>query len=257
MDFFKNFRIQLILLCFSSFSFAQIETGKVRPPEPPKEEKPKVKPPKPPKTANYDPSTVFYLGGSLGYSSRELKSNPTYFGKPLGARADETGTIRGGAALGMRTRIASSLYFDFGVALANYGESYDFSAADTAYSYQTSYSYFAIPVKLLYVTGQKIRFIGGIGLQPQMFLAYKQEIEWTNTSGKDGSQKVRNGNDFNFFTIAALANAGLEWQFAKSASVFLLPEARYQLNSSFGKQAPYVHKGIFLGAQLGLSVGIN
>ncbi len=266
MDFFKTFRLPLILICFTSFSFGQIETGKVKSPAEQKEEKQKEKQKEKEKQragkagepVNYNPATVLYLGGSLGSGFRTLTSNDGYFGEPLGEKANETPLFTGGAAIGMKTRLANHLYLDFGIALAKNGESYDYSAtdSDSTYSYKSSYTHFAVPLKLQFITGQKVKFIAGAGLQPQMFLGYKQDIEWTTTENVNGSRTVKNKNDFNLFTIAAVANVGIEWQFSKYASLYLLPEFRTQLNSTYGKQAPYVHKGMFYGVQFGFSFGI-
>lgn len=256
MEFFKTLRLTLILLCFGASAFGQIETGKVQTPEQKKEEKKKEKTVKTQRTANYNPSTVLYMGGSLGAGFRTLVSNKGYFGDPLGERANETPLFTGGAAIGMKTRLANHLYLDFGLALAKYGESYDYKSADSSYSYKTSYTHFAIPIKLQFVTGQRVKFIAGAGLQPQMFLAYSQKIKWTDTENVNGDRTIRDAKDFNFFTIAAVANVGIEWQFAQNVSVYLLPEFRMQLNSTYGKQASYIHKGMFYGAQFGLSFGL-
>lgn len=259
MEFFKNFRLLLILLFISSFSFSQIETGKVKSKEEKKEKekKSKEKAPRPVKEANYDPGTVFYLGGSLGYGYRTLKPNDGYFGEPLGERQHEEPLFTGGAALGMRTRLASHLYLDFGIALAKNGEQYSYedASSDSSYAYKTHYTQFAVPVKLQFVTGKKVRFVAAAGLQPQMFLGYRQTIKWTDSDNVNSTQTIKDATDINLFTIAGVANAGIEWQFSKAASLYLLPEFRYQLNSTFGKQAPYIHKGSFYGLQFGFSFG--
>lgn len=259
MDLFKTFRLLPILLCFGSFSFGQIETGKVKSPEKKKEKIKEQKEEKEPRPANYDPSTVLYLGGDLGLGFRTLTSNKGYFGEPLGERERETPLFTGGFTVGMKTRITGKLFLDFGISMAKNGEAYDYKSttSDSAYSYKSNYTYFAIPIKLQFVTGQKVKFMAGAGLQPQMYTGYKQVINWTDVDNVKSEQTIKDGNDFNFFTIAAVANLGIQWQFSKHVSVYLLPEFRYQLNSTYGKQAPYIHKGLFYGAQLGFSFGLS
>lgn len=254
MDFFKFFRLQLILLCFTSLSFGQIESGKVNKQEKSKEKEKKTKK----DTAYlYTPSTMLYFGGGVGQGFRSLKENDGYFSEPLGERANETPLTVGSFTIGMKAKLVNKLYLDFGASYSRYGEAYKFSAADSSYKYKSTYTYFAIPIKLQYVTGKKLKFIAGIGLQPQIFVSYKRENSWKTTENVEGKETIKDHDNFNFFTVAALANVGVEWQFGKRSSLYVLPEFRTQLNSTLDKQAPYVHKGLFYGVQIGLSFALD
>jgi len=254
MDFFNIFRLQLILLCFGAAAYGQIETGKVGKQEP--AEKIREKKVKEVKPYNYNPVTTLYLGIGYGVGYRTLKENSGYFGEPLGERANETPRGVVNYNLGVRQKLTGKLFLDVGVSLVTYGESYDFSGTDTMYRYDTKYTHFAVPIRLQYITGNKWKFIGGVGIQPQMFLKYKRETAWENTEGLQNSETSKSKTGYNLFTIAALANAGVQWQIAPNTSLYLLPEARIQLNSTLMKQAEYIHKGVYYGVQFGFAFGI-
>jgi len=255
MDFFNIFRLPLILLCFSSASFAQIETGKVgKQQEPIKKVEEKEE--KPVKEFNYNPVTTFYVGFGYGAGYRMLSVNEGYFGKPLGERANETALGVFSYSTGIRHQLAGKVFLDAGISLAANGEAYRFSGTDTMYRYDTKYTHFAVPIKIQYITGKQLKFIAGAGLQPQMFLRYRQEINSKSTQGVENSETIKSKTGYNLFTIAALANVGIQWQFAPNTSLYILPEARIQLNSTLTKQAAYVHRGVFYGVQFGLAFGI-
>lgn len=259
MDFFKIFRLLIILIFFSSYSHAQIESGKVETKEKvsAKKDEKTDKPKREPRATIENPGSSFYLGGGFGSSFRSLKENENIFGKQLGERANETALMVPNFSVGMRNRIKGHFFFDFSISFAKNGEQYNFQQGDSTYSYKTNFNYFAIPLKLQYVTGKKLKFIAGIGVQPQMLLNYRQHVKWTTAAGKDFSNTVKGNEKNNFFTIAALANVGLEYQIANNVSVYLMPEVRFQLNNSFQKQSPYIHKGYYIGGQVGFSFAIN
>lgn len=253
MDFSRFFSILFTLMCVNSFTYAQIESGKVEKPA----QKPSQEEKKPSKAVNYSPATTMYIGGGMGSSFRSLTINEGLFAKPLGERANEEATFVGAATIGVRNRISTSFLLDFGVSYVGNGEKYAFSGIDTSFSYRTSYNYLAIPLKVQYVTGKKVKFLVGAGIQPQLFLSANRESTWVDSENKSGSETEKLNKTMNFFTLAAIANAGIEWQVGPATSLFLMPEFRYQLTSSYTKQTPYVHKGIFYGVQLGLTFGLN
>jgi hypothetical protein len=256
MDFFQSFRLQLLIIFISSSVFGQIETGKTTG-SPEK----KIK-----KTKNKEmlvvqkiPTSAFYVGGSFGLSSRLLSENEGLFGKSLGERANEKSIFTGGATIGFRNQIKRNWWIDFGASLAKNGESYDFKSTvnDSSYSYKTNYTYFAIPIKLQYMTAGKVKFIAGVGVQPQLFMSYNQKINWTDSLNVGSNSTIKDNKQINFFTIAAIGNIGLSWQMKPRVAFYLLPEIRMQLNNSFQKQSAYIHKGLFYGVQAGFSFGIN
>lgn len=255
MDFFQYLRVLTILLFLPFFSQAQIETGKVG----------GEKLSKPKKTKRIiqeklvieNANTIFYLSGGFGTAYRNLKENKGLFGKPLGERVYELNIFVPNFSLGVKSRLRQNFYLDLGVSSALSGESYSYELADSTYSYKSTYSYFAIPIKIQYISGNKWKLIAGIGLQPQILVGYKQEITWNDRNGKSGEKTVKDKDDLNFFSISALANLGVSWQLKKNTSIFLLPEFRYDLSNTYLKQAPYNRKGFFIGGQIGLSIAVN
>ncbi len=256
MDFFQSFRLQLLIILISSAAFCQIETGKTTGSS---KKKDKKKENKDMLVIQKIPTSEFYLGGSGGISSRILSENEGLFGKPLGERANEKSIFTGGATIGFRNQVKRNWWIDFGASLSKNGESYDFKSTvnDSSYSYKNNYTYFAIPIKLQYITAGKVKFIAGMGVQPQLFMSYRQEINWTDSLNVGSNSTIKDNKQINFFTISAIGNVGFSWQIKPKVAFYFLPEIRMQLNSSFQKQSAYVHKGIFYGVQAGFSFGIN
>lgn len=255
MDFFQYLKVLTILMFLPLTSHAQIETGKVGGEKlsKPKKVKAEVKE----KTEIENPNTILYLGGGMGTAFRNLTVNDGLFGKPLGERANETSIIVPSFTVGVKTNLVKNVFLDLGVSFTKSGEQYAFKAQDSAYNYKSSYSYFAIPIKLQYIYGNKWKLIAGVGLQPQIFTGFKKEITWTNSNKKTGEQTLTKKDDINFFSISALANLGVSWQFRKNTSIFFLPEVRYDLSDTYMKQAAYDRKGFFIGGQIGLSIVLN
>jgi hypothetical protein len=256
MDLLHIFRALLVLIFTAFSSQAQIESGKVTPPQKPAApakdtvvRKPKIK--------VENPATSLYFGAGFGMATRTLTENEGLFAEPLGERASETPIFTNSYFIGLRSRLHGHFYLDFGLSSAKNGEAYSYSQPDSTFSYVTTYRHFAVPVRIQYISGGDFKLIAGVGLQPQMFLKYRQEQEWTDTKGIGGSATVSSKDGYTQFTIAALANVGFQWQFGSNASLFVLPQAAWQLNSSLSKQSPYVHKGIVYAVQVGLVFGVK
>ena len=254
MEFFQSLKMLTIIVILPFTSLSQIETGKVNGGKlsKPKKTKRVVQPTEVIEHAN----TILYFGGGLGIASRDLTENKGLFAKPLGERDKETSIIVPSFTVGVKTILKNNFYLDLGVSYAASGEKYSFKLADSTYSYKSTYSYFAIPIKVQYIYGNKLKLIAGLGIQPQIFVGYKKDINYTDVDGKSGEQTIKK-DDINFFSIAALANLGVSWQFRKNTSLFIIPELRYDLSNTYLKQAPYVRKGMFIGGQIGLSIAIN
>lgn len=255
MDFFQYLKVLTILLFFPILSNAQIETGKVDGGKLVKPKKTKRVIQEKPTIEN--PNTILYLGGGFGTAFRNLTENEGLFGKPLGERANETSVFVPNFTIGVRTNLKNNLFLDLGVSYAASGEKYDYKMTDTSYQYKATYSYFAIPIKLQYIYGNKLQLIAGIGIQPQVFTGFKNEITWNDSKGKSKSEIVKKNQDIQFFSIAALANLGVNWQLKKNISLYLLPELRFDLSDTYLKQAAYNRKGYFIGGQIGISIAVN
>jgi hypothetical protein len=255
MDFFQYLKVLTILMILPANAYTQIESGKVGGSKISKSKKSKIKALEKPEIIN--PSTLIYFGGGFGSAFRNLSENNGLFGKPLGERVNETSVIVPSFTLGLKTNLKKSLFLDLGISVTGSGEQYSFKVQDSSFKYKNTYSYFAIPIKVQYMHGNKLKLIAGVGLQPQILTGSKKEISWTNTKGKPGEETLKGKEDLNFFSISAIANLGVNWQIKKNTSLFLLPEFRVDLSDTYMKQAAFDRKGFFIGGQVGISVVIN
>lgn len=262
MDVLRIILLSAVMFTFTGLvSYGQIESGKVEE----KKEKPDKSRQKEEKvsaghkeiTVLKDPGTILYLGGGFGSAYRTLKPRPNYFGKELGEKANETAIYVPNFSIGGKLRIAKNIYFDLGISYAKTGEQYSFVASDTVYKYTNNYNYFAIPMKVQYIAGGKLKFIGGLGIQPQMVMSYRQHREWKTTKNLTHTETVKYSNTVELFNIALLADIGLQYEVGKNINIYLLPEFRYHITNTFGKQSPQIHKGYFIGGQIGVSFHIN
>lgn len=233
----------LIILVFNgSQSFAQIEGDDV---EMVNDGKPK-----------YElPSTNIEIFGLANWShtTRVLEENVGLFGDTLGERAKEQPLNIWSYGIGMRSFITENLAWEGGISFIRNGETYDFQGTDTAYSYSTIYRYIGMPVKLNYYTGDNVRFIASIGIVPQMFLAYKQHREWTDSVDHTDSEDYETKSGYNSFVVSGVVNAGVQFKMNGRYYVSIIPEFRYQLTNTYEKTDSYKHFSRALGFNIGLS----
>lgn len=242
----------LSILMSSSFGFSQIEISKESTMKEEKEQK--VKKEKEIKNNDSLSTTSIYINSNWSYTPRKLITNEGLFGDSLGERANEKAGNKWSFGLGFRTQIHKHFALEGGISFLRNSEKYDFDGVDTAYSYVSEYSYIALPIKLYYTYGESIKFIGGVGVTPQMFVRYKQERNWKSSDGKEESEKFKSTTGFNSFTISATISAGVEVELGKRVGVQLIPEYRIQLTSSNNKQDPYKHFARAIGINAGLVI---
>lgn len=261
MEFSHILKTLLVLLTVHSFSFSQIESGKVGGEKKTEQKIEKIKPAKVKTPKEITPfvssSTKLEIGMNVGMGFRSLSQNKSVFGEALGTKSEETPLFVSGYNLGIRSQLNSNFHLHFGFSLAQTGEQYRFEQADTLSAYQTKYTYFAVPIGIQFVAGKKLRFVAGLGLQPQLLAKTSTNLEFRDRYNATSSDKTSSKIGKQFFTLGSYANLGLEFQASKKVSVYLLPEIRYNLTNTFGKQEPHVHKGQFFGAQFGISIGIG
>lgn len=196
--------------------------------------------------------TAVYGISNWSKTFRTLESNTGYFGDTLGPRANETLIQNWSFGLGMRNRINRFLVWDGGMYFSRNGEQYAFVGTDTTFAYQTTYSYIGMPVRINLSMGKDIQWHIGAGLLPQMFVQYNQKQQWTTTLNSSDSQEIKTNSGYNSFVISAIFNAGVQFNFASGWGVIISPELRIQLNSSYQKQAAYIHKARAYGVSFGL-----
>ena len=242
------YSILIFLFSFCGESvFAQVELSKETTK---KEKKKKVKS----GPSEKDGATSIFLTTNWSFTNSRLETNDGLVGDSLGSRANETGLNTWSFGIGFRNRLHKNFVLEGGVSFMRNGESYSFVEADTSYSYQTQYTYIAMPIRGMYSYGDKIEFLVGGGIVPQLFVGYKQDRQWTTSNNTDGSETFKTQNGFNTFLISAVINAGVQFKMSDSWSFLFLPEYKIQLNTSFVKLSPYKHFSRSLGFNFGLVV---
>jgi hypothetical protein len=196
--------------------------------------------------------TAVYAITNWSKTFRTLESNTGYFGDSLGTRVDETLIQNWSFGLGLRNRINRFLVWDGGMYFSRNGEQYAFAGIDTTFAYQTTYSYIGMPLRINLSMGKDIQWHIGAGLLPQMFVQYTQKQQWTTTLNSSDSQVIKTNSGYNPFVISAIFNAGVQFNFASGWGVIISPELRIQLNSTYQKQAAYIHKARAYGISFGL-----
>lgn len=244
----------IFFLLFSFNSFAQIELGgegssteeKTKKAEKKEEKKIDL-------LLDHEPTTEIFGGANWSVSNRKLIENPSIFGDSLGIRANEVALNTWSFGIGLRNRINQYLMWEGGIAYLRNGESYSFEDIDSSYSYQSTYTYVGMPLKLYFTYGNKVRLQVGGGLIPQMFVNFKQSSNWTNAQDESDSEEIKTKIGYNSFVVSAVANIGISYRFENNWGVYLMPEYRYQLGSSYLKTNKFKHYGSALGVSFGLS----
>lgn len=233
--------LSIAMIFWVSMSFAQIEIS---------EETQEVEDVILPLDTRY---TEAYFHAGWASTSRKLVENDAPFGDTLGNRVFEGKLNRWSYGVGFRSRINQYLSWEGGISLLRNGESYLYEAADTMYSYNTTYMYIGMPVKIMFTYGQQIRVYAGGGILPQMFVQYRQDQEWLTTLDYREKNTFTTNNGYNSFVFSLVFNAGVQMDITKNMAMYVMPEFRYQLTSSYEKQADFKHYGRALGLNLGLT----
>lgn len=244
-------RILFLSFFFISLtSFGQIQVGGDA-----KEEKPekKEKPVKLEQEKKSDDSTEVFFGTNWSQTNRRLETNDNIFGDTIGARANEVGIGAWSFGLGIRTKLNKFLLFEGGISYMKNGETYNFQGTDTSHTYTNKYSFIGMPLKLYYYYEVKdFRFQIGIGGIPQMALKFKQDSKTIDTEGTETSESIETKVGMNSFVISAVANIGIQYEFMPTWSIYVSPEYRVQLNSSYLTSNKFKHFGNALGVSFGL-----
>ena len=206
--------------------------------------------------AEKDQKTEVFLLGNWSYTTRRLIPNDGFFGDSLGERANEKGLGTWSAGLGFRNSLTDYLKWEGGIAFFQNGEKYSFSSQinDSSYSYTSKSMYIAMPLKLYYTYGKSIQLMVGAGLVPQMFLRHRQNVVYTTAENTEVKEDTKTKIGYSPFTISAVFNAGVNFHVGESWSIFVMPEYKIQLTSSYVENAPYKHFGRSLGLNLGVSI---
>lgn len=249
--------VTLVVTATNQTFFSQIESGKVGK-DAKKVDKVKDKKQSSPKdslTKDLPESSLFFAT-SVGQSFRILKENVGIYGEALGERSNETPVYGFQFQAGLRSQLDNNWFAVFGLGVNQNGEQYSYVASDSSYAYTTRYRHVTMPIGIQFNAGNQVRFVGTLGLQPQLFVSYQQSITSKDQTGEETKTKVKQLSTLNQFAISSFAQAGLEWRLSSQTSIYLTPELRYQLTNTFSKQAPYKHNAFVFGLQAGVFIGL-
>lgn len=245
----------LIIFIFlnSLTTFSQIIIGGDEKP-PKKQKKPKTeKIATPIDSLNSKDRTEIFIGSNWSSTYRRLIENDNIFGDSIGLRADETSVGRWSFSLGVRSKLSKYLMFEGGISYLQNGEKYEFTATDTSHTYTNSYKFIGMPLRLYGVFGEKKwRFQVGIGGIPQMALRFKQESKFVDSEAKETSITNKTKIGMSSFVFSVAANAGVQYEFLPTWSLFVMPEYRVQLTSSLLKTSKFKHYGNAFGVGFGI-----
>lgn len=247
----KGIILNCLLLFITFSSYGQILIGEPESKEK-TAEKEKNKSSDTTKNNSLDGSTSVYFVTNWSQTSRLLVSNGEIFGDTLGIRSNETTLNTWSFGIGLQNKLNNYLMWDGGIAFLRNGESYLFNVGDSSYSYETTYSYVGMPIRINYTVGNDFKFYAGAGLVPQMFFGYKQERSWTTKENTPGTETFTTKSGYNSFVVSAVFNIGFVMNLQNKWSLLVSPEARIQLNSSYQNQDGFIHKGRAYGITFGL-----
>lgn len=203
-------------------------------------------------TSNGFPVEIFFTT-NWSKTNRLLEQNDGLFGDTLGVRAGESSLNVWSFGLGFRSQFHKYLAWEGGISYLRNGESYNFEESDSTFSYETSYSYISMPIKLNFVYGKSLKFIAGVGIIPQMFVGYKQVQEWTTSLDSKGDQEIKERDGYNSFVLSTVFDLGGQIKMSKKMSLIALAEYRLQLTNSYIDNASYKHYGRAFGITFGLT----
>lgn len=200
-----------------------------------------------------DGNTSVHFYANYSGTNRVLTVNEGLFGDSLGQRADEIGTNNWSFGLSVSSNLKHGFSWEGGLRYLRNGEAYSFEDIDTMHTYTTTYHYVGLPVKVNYSYGTKLRVSASIGLMPQMFNRYIQDRKWKNSENIETEETFKTTSGYNTVLISALVNLGLHYAYSEKWEIFVQPEYRRQLSSSYTKQDSYKHYATALGFNFGIT----
>lgn len=250
----KQITLLTALILTYSVNYAQIITDKKV------ETKSKVT-----KTATKDTSwntlgeSWFFLGVGYQIPSSTLKVSNTAFSKPLGMRAEEKMENRATYQLGIRNQVNRYLTVEAGLQVDRYAQSYLFENPinDSMYSYVRDYTFIGIPVQTYFTTGNRLKFMLGIGLQPMITMRNHLVTTYADSLGKKTELTVNKKEGMHFLNLAAMASMGISYQINRNIGVYFIPSYNYGLTNIYDKQAPHQEWLSGLNFKLGLSLNTS
>lgn len=199
-----------------------------------------------------DGSTEIYFNAAWANSYRKLIPNEDFVPKELGKRADEKPINVWSYGVGFRNYVHKNIVFEGGISILRNGETYSYSGEDSTFLQKTIYTYVAIPVRIQYVTGDQIRFFGGGSFFPEMINKFNQTSKWTNAKNEEKSEVVKDKQALNNMVFSAGINAGIQANLGGLTSIYVMPEYRWQLSSTYTNLNYYKHFARVFSINFGL-----
>jgi PPE-repeat protein len=113
-----------------------------------------------------------------------------------------------------------------------------------------------MPITLEYRYGKEIQIVGTVGIMPSMFLNSEKVIQTTDSNKVEKTETIKTktgSQDFNSFVVSGFVGLGVNIRYSNNWSLFFRPEYRFQLNSSYTKFSPYIHKSRAFGVSFGFN----
>jgi hypothetical protein len=187
---------------------------------------------------------------------RKLTENEAPYGDSLGNRATETNLNCWSFGLGISNKLTSYLRWTGSIAYLKNGENYSFTDAmlDSTFRSSTTYSYLALPLQLDVTIGNQLVFYAGFGIIPQILSRYRQERFWKvgNSSEQEELWKVKPDYGPNMFVLSLASHIGLQLNMEDAWAIFVEPQIRFQLSSTYQTQDSYIHKNRSYGFNMGI-----
>jgi hypothetical protein len=207
------------------------------------------------KSDEKDSSSSVYAEAGYFMVNRTLESNPDFLNKPLGERANEKSINLWSYSIGLVAPISKYLVFDGSLSFIQNGEQYAWqsSSTDSTFNYKTKYRYIGMPLQVKFQTGKNFVFFAGGGIIPQMYFAYVQSQNWTDSLGSKAEVKIKNYNNLSSFILSAVGTAGIVFNFQNNFGLRLSVQYRKQLTDTYSEYNGYLHKSSAFGFNFGLT----
>lgn len=206
------------------------------------------------KAKNEASSVDAILYSTWSSSNRVLKMNDAPYGDSLYKRADETGLNTWSFGIGVRSSHGKYFTWEGSIAYIRNGESYSYADNDSSYTYNTTYAYIGMPFNAYFTYEVKsFKFFAGGGISPQIFSGYKHDVHYVDSAGHEYDDTYKTKSGYNPYVLSASAIMGVDMSIGQHVSVFLFPEYRWQMISSYEKIDDYKHFARAFNLKFGLS----
>lgn len=205
-----------------------------------------------------DSVTQLYMQANWSSTFRVLEPNGELFGQALGERGNEQKANFWSYGIGLRNKLAKHFELEVGIGLTRNGEQYAYNDTDTdsTFAYTTRYTFVSLPIVGYFTYGRELKLLAGAGIMPQLFMNQLETQNFTsaiNTQEKNEIKTKSGTPNHTTFTSSALFRVGVQLRYSPFWSIYIMPEYRVQLTSTYGKTYSYSHKANALGFNLGLT----